>query len=217
MASVHLHGARVRLGRGPDAVDLALPDVDLPAGTRAALVGPSGSGKTTFLQLVAGLRTPHRGRVRVDGVDLQDLSEAARDRFRAGRIGYVVQDLHLVDGYTAVENVELALGLAGVPRRERGPRARTALTRLSLGHRLRHPPARLSTGERQRVAIARAVAHEPRLLLADEPTAHLDRARAAEALDWLHEAADVLGATLLVATHDPWVIERFEHVVEVGA
>lgn len=216
-AMVLAEAAGVVLGRGAEAVRLTFPDLQLEPGAQVAMVGPSGSGKTTFLQLLAGLRTADSGRVEVDGQDLAALSEAARDRFRAGRVGYVSQDLHLIEGYSAMENLVLALGLAGVPPRRRGELARSALQRLDLGHRLRHPPARLSTGERQRVAIARAVAHGPRLLLADEPTAHLDRARAVEALAWLRRTADEMRAVLLVATHDPWVVDGFERVIEVGA
>lgn len=133
------------------------------------------------------------------------MSEVERNRFRRREVGYVFQDFHLMPGLTALENVELGLrvaGVAGAPML-----ARAALERLDLGSRLRHTPARLSTGERQRVAIARAVAHRPGLLLVDEPTAHLDRERAAGAMRLIREAAQELEATLILVTHDERVAD----------
>jgi len=212
---VRIEGVRHRFQRGREQITLAFPDFTLGAADQAALTGPSGSGKTTLLHLLAGLLVPLEGRVQAQDQDLSTLSEAARDRFRARSVGYVFQDFHLIDGYSAVENVVVGLGLAGVPAAERTARARAALERLGLGDRLRHPPRRLSTGERQRVALARAVAHRPGLLLADEPTAHLDRERAATALALLRDTAAELGAVLVVATHDPWVYETFERRIEL--
>lgn len=201
--------------RGRDPVRLTFPDADLARGDHAVVIGPSGSGKTTLLHLLAGLLVASEGTVRVAGRDLGSLSEPERDRYRAASVGYVFQDFHLIDGYTALENVVVGLGLAGVRGVERVARARRTLERLGLGGRLQHPPRRLSTGERQRVALARAVAHAPTLLLADEPTAHLDRARATDAMALLREVAVDLDAVLLVATHDPWVVEGFERRLEM--
>jgi putative ABC transport system ATP-binding protein len=213
---VETRGVQHRFQGAREAVVLRFPDVALEAGEHAAVVGPSGSGKTTLLHLLAGLLVATEGDVVVHGIALSRLHEAARDRYRATTVGYVFQDFHLIDGYSALENVVLGLGLSGVPANTRVEQATVALDRLGLGQRLRHPPRRLSTGERQRVALARAVAHRPTLLLADEPTAHLDRPRAAEALVLLRETASDLNATLLVATHDPWVYETFERRVEVA-
>jgi putative ABC transport system ATP-binding protein len=212
---VEVREVRHSFRRGRDAVRLTFPDVDLAPGEHAVVIGPSGSGKTTLLHLLAGLLVASEGTVKVAGRDLATLTEAGRDRFRAASVGYVFQDFHLIDGYTALENVVVGLGLAGVRGAERVPRARRALERLGLGARLQHPPRRLSTGERQRVALARAVAHAPALLLADEPTAHLDRARASDAMALLREVAVELNAVLLVATHDPWVVEGFARRVEM--
>lgn len=212
---VELRGVRHAFGRGRDPVRLTFPDLDLAPGDHAVVIGPSGSGKTTLLHLLAGLLVASEGTVRVAGRDLATLSEPGRDRYRAASVGYVFQDFHLIDGYTALENVVVGLGLAGVRGAERIARARRALERLGLGGRLQHLPRRLSTGERQRVALARAVAHGPALLLADEPTAHLDRARATDAMALLREVAAELNAVLLVATHDPWVVDGFDRRVEM--
>jgi putative ABC transport system ATP-binding protein len=212
---VELRGVRHAFRRGRDPVRLTFPDVDLAPGDHAVVIGPSGSGKTTLLHLLAGLLVASEGTVRVAGRVLASLTEPGRDRYRAASVGYVFQDFHLIDGYTALENVVVGLGLAGVRGPERAARARRTLERLGLGGRLQHPPRRLSTGERQRVALARAVAHGPALLLADEPTAHLDRARATDAMALLREVAVDLNAVLLVATHDPWVVEGFDRRVEM--
>ncbi|BDG23765.1 ABC transporter ATP-binding protein [Thermus thermophilus] len=212
--TLRLRGVRYRYGEG---VVLAFPDLDVPQGGRLALLGPSGSGKTTLLHLLAGLRVPEAGEVWVGEKNLAALGEAERDAFRRQKVGYLFQDFHLMEGYTALENVLLGLGLAGVRGASALRRAREVLEALGLGHRLDHPPRRLSTGERQRVALARAVAHRPALLLADEPTAHLDRPRAAAALELLLQTAASLEATLVVATHDPWVAERFPQKVDLGA
>ncbi|MFZ5992852.1 MAG: ABC transporter ATP-binding protein [Deinococcota bacterium] len=212
MAEVCLRGVICRYG---EEVTLCFPDLEIPSGEQAVLLGPSGSGKTTLLHLLAGLRGPSAGEVWVDGRNLATLSEAQRDAYRRERVGYLFQDFYLMEGYTALENVLLGLGIAGVRGAAALRQAAEILRAVGLEQRLSHPPKRLSTGERQRVALARAVAHRPRLLLADEPTAHLDRSRAATALDLLTQTAKTLGATLVVATHDPWVMERFSRRLEL--
>ena len=215
MSQLSVTGLRLR--HGPE-VTLSFPDFEVGQGEHLALVGPSGAGKTTLLHLIAGLLRPDSGRER----DLRRpelisaLSEAQRDAYRARSVGYVFQDFHLMPGYSALENVVLGLGLAGM----RGPAARTraaeVLTTLGLGSRLRHAPRQLSTGERQRVALARAVAHRPALLLADEPTAHLDRQRAAQAVRLLQDTAAALGSTLMTVTHDLLVMDAFSRRIEIG-
>jgi putative ABC transport system ATP-binding protein len=207
---------RHRFRRARERITLSFPDFTLASGEQVAVTGPSGSGKTTLLHLLAGLLVASEGEVWVHGQNLSRLGEAERDRYRARRVGYVFQDFHLIEGYTATENVVVGLGLAGVGGPHRLERARLTLEGLGLGERLRHLPRRLSTGERQRVALARAVAHRPGLLLADEPTAHLDRPRAEQALALLRETARDLEATLLLATHDPWVVGAFERRIEVA-
>ncbi|MVN86417.1 ATP-binding cassette domain-containing protein [Deinococcus sp. HMF7620] len=184
-------------------VTLRYPDLHLPAGTQLAVTGPSGTGKTTLLHVLAGLLTPLSGQVQHGDFDLTRASAPRRDQFRRRAVGYVFQDFHLMPGLTAQENVELGVRVTGLKRP--GALAEQALTQLGLGHRRHHRPHQLSTGERQRVALARAVAHRPGLLLADEPTAHLDRDRAASAASLLLGTAAELGATLILVTHDPQV------------
>lgn len=214
MADVRLLGITQRYG---EEVTLRLPDLELGWGQQVALLGPSGSGKTTLLHILAGLRLPSQGEVWVGGQDLTQLSEAQRDAYRRSTVGYLFQDFYLAEGYSALENVLLGLGVAGIRGRAAQGRAAEVLTQLGLGQRLGHAPRHLSTGERQRVALARAVAHRPRLLLADEPTAHLDRARAITALDLLTQTAASLRALLVVATHDPWVMARFPQQIELSS
>ena len=209
---VRARGLRVRYA--PSTL-LTLPDLTLRSGQELALVGPSGSGKTTLLHVLAGLLKPTQGTVEVAGETLTELPQLRLERFRAKHIGLIFQDLHLIDGYTALENVVVALAAAGVPLGEANKRARVLLGDLGLSHRLSHLPKRLSTGERQRVAIARATAANPVVLLADEPTANLDRARGEVALALLREVARRSDAALVVSTHDPAVRETFAEVIEL--
>jgi len=200
---------------GPD-VTLRYPDLHLDGGAELVVSGPSGVGKTTWLHFIAGLLTPTAGQVRYGDVAVNALGEAARDRYRAQTVGYVFQDFHLMPGYSALENVLLGLGLAGVRGAAANARAREVLGQLGLEARLNHSARQLSTGERQRVALARAVAHRPALLLADEPTAHLDPGRGGEAVALLRSTAAELGATLIVVSHDPAVVNAFERRLELG-
>lgn len=200
--AVRVQSLAVRRDHG---VILRYPDLQLSPQSVMAITGPSGTGKTTLLHVLAGLLVPMTGTVQCGTVNLTQASAAQRDRYRREGVGYVFQDFHLMPGLSALENVELGARVAGV--RQPGMRAREALKQLDLGNRLGHAPAQLSTGERQRVAIARAVVHQPSLLLVDEPTAHLDRARAQIAMTLLTEAARSFGATLIVVTHDPLVAD----------
>lgn len=187
------------------AVDV--PRLDLARGGRLLVTGPNGAGKTTLLHLLSGLLRPDSGRVEVDGQELSQLKEPQLDRFRAARVGYLPQQIHLLDGLTAAQNVMAPMLFAGVPRREHAPRAHALLERFSVEHRARHLPSALSGGERQRVALARALACSPSLLLADEPTAGLDpdgREQLAEDLERLQRDD---GLTLVVVTHRPGDLE----------
>jgi putative ABC transport system ATP-binding protein len=186
---------------------LEVPAFELGAGEQVALEGRSGCGKTTFLDLLAGIATPDAGSIRLDGRELVGLPTAARDRLRAREIGYVYQRFHLLDAYSALENV--LLGMMFGPGADRG-RARELLVRLGLEHRLHHRPHQLSIGQQQRVAVARALAARPRLVLADEPTGSLDVASAGEAMGLLREACAEAGAALLVVSHDPVLTAGFE-------
>ena len=202
--------------RAPDgAAELVLdvPSFALERGAEVALAGASGSGKTTLLHLIAGLLVPDRGSIEVAGTDVTRLPEAARDTFRAEHIGYVFQDAHLLAGFSALENVELGMMFGrGIDR----ARALDLLGRLGLAERAQHKPQQLSVGQRQRVALARALANRPALLLADEPTGSLDRARAVDALALLRGVVREEGAALLIVSHDALVLEAFERVEDLA-
>ena len=197
-----------------DGTRVALPDLQLEAGAELALVGPSGSGKSTALHALAGLVTV-RGEAICAGLDLTKATLAQLETHRAQSVGLLFQDFHLLEGYTAIENVIAALGLSGMGIRAATLEARGLLERVGLAHRTHQTGARLSTGERQRVALARALAVKPKIILADEPTAHLDAARAADALRLLRELRAELGAALLIATHDPMVIAALPNRVTI--
>jgi len=177
------------------------------AGEHWLLAGASGSGKTTLLHILAGLTTPTAGRVVVGGTDLATLAGSARDRWRGRSVGLVPQRLHLVGALDVRANLQLAQFLAGLPQ----DRARVdeLLAAVGVGALADRHPRALSQGQAQRVAVARAVVNRPALLLADEPTANLDDAHAAAALELLQGQARATGATLVVASHDarvrPWL------------
>jgi ABC-type lipoprotein export system ATPase subunit len=195
---------------------LHLPRLSILGGEAVALAGPSGSGKTTLLHILAGLITPTQGTATVNGVNVIALSESERDLFRARNVGYVFQSFNLLPAFSALENVLLALDLAGaVPPAHRRSRAVALLTELGLGPRLKHRPARLSIGEQQRVAVARALVNSPRVILADEPTANVDPATRQVVIGKLLAAARETQAVLLVATHDESLHSQFDRVVRL--
>ncbi|MFO8071080.1 MAG: ABC transporter ATP-binding protein [Polyangia bacterium] len=175
------------------------------------LEGRSGSGKSTLLNVVAGLLTPDSGELLVDGVSVGALSEARRDRFRAQNVGYIFQTFNLISPLTVLENVYVPSSLAGSGQAVDKKRAREVLEELGLGDHLDKLPFHLSVGQRQRVAVARAALRRPKLLLADEPTANLDRESAEIVLATL-EKMQSEGSTLLIATHDP-VLKQFDGAV----
>ncbi len=187
-------------------------ELELPAGTLAALVGPSGSGKSTLLHIAGLLERPSAGEVAIEGRATSGLGDAERTRLRRARIGFVYQMHHLLADFTAAENVVLPQLLAGVARRAAEARARALLERLGLAARADHRPGRLSGGEQQRVAIARALANRPTLLLADEPTGNLDPHTAAEVLDLLLEVVREAGTAALLVTHDPDLARRTDRI-----
>ncbi len=197
-------------------------ELAVPAGERVAVCGPSGSGKSTLLNLVAGIVRADAGSVRVcvrddngeRDTDVHTLTQAAAARFRRRHIGYVFQFFNLVPTLTVEENVLLPLKLNG--RMDLWPQSLDRLRTLKLGERLRAFPDTLSGGERQRVAIARALAHEPDVLLADEPTGNLDAANSALVADLLFGEAERLGKTLLIATHSGSIAERASQRIDLG-
>jgi putative ABC transport system ATP-binding protein len=179
--------------------------LEIPEGAFVGVSGPSGSGKSTLLHLLAGLDEPTAGRVLVDGVDLADRSARERTRLRRDRIGLVFQRFHLLPSLSARGNVALPMIERGIGKRRRRERATELLERVGLGDRITHHPGALSGGEAQRVAVARALANDPDLLLADEPTGELDTATGARVLRLL---ADLAGdRTVVVASHDDRVFD----------
>jgi ABC-type lipoprotein export system ATPase subunit len=186
----------------------------LAAGDQLALRGESGTGKTTFLNLLAGILAADTGTILLDGHNLVTLGEARRDRLRAETIGYIFQTFNLLQGHTALENVELGMAFGrGVDRAQ----ATSLLQRVGLGDKLGHFPRQLSTGQQQRVAVARALANRPKLVLADEPTGNLDRRHAREALALIREVCHESGAALLLVSHDERVLAAFEHMRDFAA
>jgi putative ABC transport system ATP-binding protein len=185
--------------------------LDVAPGEVLAITGPSGSGKSTLLGLVAGLDRPSAGSIVVAGVDITRLDEDALARFRRETLGYVFQSYHLIPTLTAVENVAVPLEIASAPNAL--ARARALLDDVGLGDRAHHYPVQLSGGEQQRAALARAVALEPGLLLADEPTGNLDSATGTRIIELLLELKRRRGATLVLVTHDEALAGHADRVV----
>ncbi|HEX6985918.1 MAG TPA: ABC transporter ATP-binding protein [Planctomycetaceae bacterium] len=197
---------------------LAVPSLAVAAGEKVALVGPSGSGKTTLLDLIAGVRTPGRGRIVVDDAVVSELSDTKRRAFRLANVGFVFQTFELFGHLTVRENVLFPAAVSGRLRRERAA-FDSELHRLAeavgLSGRLDRRVERLSRGEQQRVALCRALVHRPPVLLADEPTGNLDPGNKATAMRLLVDAAADRGSTLLVATHDESLLPLFDRVLDL--
>ncbi len=183
--------------------------LEIEAGEWVSVTGPSGAGKTTLLDLIAGLERPTSGRCEVLGIDLARLGPDEAATFRREHVGLVFQEFHLVEYLTALENVMLAQYLHSMPDARS---ARRGLEAVGLGGRLHHRPGQLSGGEKQRVSIARALANEPRILLADEPTGNLDEENQLGVLE-LFAGFHRAGGTLVVVTHDPDVAGRGDRIV----
>ena len=194
-----------------------LRDIDfrLAARETAAIVGASGSGKSTLLSIIAGLDTPTRGTVRLDGQDLFAIDEDARAALRAQKVGFVFQSFQLMGNLTALENVMLPLELA--ERRDARKAATEMLARVGLGQRLSHYPKVLSGGEQQRVALARAVVVQPAVLLADEPTGSLDFATGETIMKLMFELNREQGTTLVLVTHDRAIAAQCDRRITIEA
>jgi putative ABC transport system ATP-binding protein len=189
-------------------------DLSLQRGEFVAVMGPSGCGKSTLLNVVAGLDAPSGGEVVVAGESLAGRDEDALALMRRAHIGLVFQFFNLLEGMTTLENVTLAAAIAGASRRAAERRARDLVDLLALGEKAPEYPATLSGGERQRLAIARALANEPTLLLADEPTGALDSEGGAEILE-LFRRLHAAGQTILMVTHDPKVAAGADRVLQM--
>jgi putative ABC transport system ATP-binding protein len=167
-----------------------------------AIVCASGSGKSTLLGLLAGLDTPSKGQVILMDRDISAANEDQRAQIRSQHVGFVFQSFQLIDHLTALENVQLPLELAGMPRAEAAAKAQVWLEKVGLSERLKHRPKTLSGGEQQRVALARAFVTEPDILFADEPTGSLDEQNGQKIIELLFQLNQELGSTLILVTHD---------------
>ncbi|KPN32004.1 putative ABC transporter ATP-binding protein [Halolamina pelagica] len=214
-AAVELQDVRKTYRMGDQTVH-ALDGVSLTIdrGSYTAVMGPSGSGKSTLMNVVGCLDTPTEGVVEVDGVDVTQLSDAERTALRGDEIGFVFQTFNLMPQLTARENVELPMTFQGVSRRDRRERATDLLESVGLGDRLDHRPNELSGGQRQRVAVARALANDPAIVLADEPTGNLDSDTEADILA-LFEELNAAGNTILTVTHERLVAEHAERIIHL--
>ncbi len=188
-------------------------ELEVYRGEMVAIVGASGAGKTTLLHLLGALDAPTSGDIALDGVAYAGLTAAARDRLRNREIGFVFQFHHLLREFTALENVMMPLRIAGRPTAEARSRAEVVLAQVGLAGRMTHRPAQLSGGEQQRCAVARAIVHDPKLVLADEPSGNLDFAHSRQLHDLLAGLARTLETTLVVATHNRDLAERADRVL----
>ena len=196
-------------GRKVTVVDVQC--FNLCAGDQIAIFGKSGTGKSTFLNLLAGTLKSDSGSVMIGETDLTDLSESGRDRMRSQNLGYVFQSFHLLQGCTALENVLVAMAVAGIANEDR---AKELLSLVGIAEKESSLPSQLSIGQQQRVSIARALANNPKLILADEPTGSLDPENASRSMELLKSLCDQNGCALIVVSHDPNIISCFEHSVK---
>jgi putative ABC transport system ATP-binding protein len=202
-----------RVGEGEPIRAVDGVSMEIAAGEFVALYGPSGSGKTTLLELIAGLSPPDRGAVLVGGRDIATMSHRESDEYRLRHLGIIGQPQNLIPGARAIENASLKLWLSN--KRHAREEIEPLLERLGLGERMRHRTEQLSMGERQRVLIAMALATDPKLVLADEPTGTLDTQRTREVLGLLRELCRERGAAIVLATHDPLAAGYADQVHEL--
>jgi putative ABC transport system ATP-binding protein len=194
---------------------LSETSVEVAQGCIVALLGKSGSGKSALLNLLSGIDTPEQGRITIGGAEITGKSERERTMVRRQKLGFVFQFFNLLPTLSVEENIFLPLELAGKADKEHKQRAQALLEEVGLGHRLRAMPDRLSGGEQQRVAIVRALAHEPPIILADEPTGNLDADTGATVLELFTRLVRQQSCTLMVATHSPEVVAIADRVIAI--
>jgi putative ABC transport system ATP-binding protein len=188
-------------------------DVKIVRGEYVSIVGPSGSGKTTLFNMIGGIDKPTKGKVYIDGVDIARLDAYELAWLRCRKIGYIFQTFNLIPVLTAVENVELPMIFAGLPREDRIAKSKELLSLVGLGERLHHKPGELSAGQQQRVAIARALANDPAIILADEPTGNLDLQTGREIIQLLKKLNEERNVTIIAATHDVKMIDVSDKIL----
>ena len=193
---------------------LAAIDITIGRGEYVSIAGPSGCGKSTLLSILGLLDTPSKGEYTLNGRPVADLPPSERARVRNREIGFIFQSFNLIGDLSVFENVELPLTYRGMSTRERRERVASALERVGMAHRAKHLPSQLSGGQQQRVAVARAVAGEPVILLADEPTGNLDSKSGKQVMDLLKEVHDN-GATICIVTHDPRYARHAERSINL--
>ncbi len=189
--------------------------LSVPRGEMVAIMGPSGCGKTTLLNCLSGLDTIDGGQIWIEGVDINSLSDKAKSRYRARRMGFVFQTYNLLPVLSATENVELPLVVSGVAGKEAREKAMVALSRVGLADRAGHWPSQLSGGQRQRVTIARALVNDPAIVWADEPTGNLDSEMADDVMRLMEELNRENQQTFVIVTHDPGVGARCHRIIRM--
>jgi putative ABC transport system ATP-binding protein len=203
-----------RYGEGPEST-LALGGVSFTVakGEFVTISGPSGSGKSTLLNQIGALDRPTSGQIFIDGIDISRLSSIELAKIRNQKLGFVFQDFNLIQRMSTLENVELPLAIEGIAGKSRRERAMTLLEQFGLASKANQPPSKLSGGQRQRVAVARALANDPSIILADEPTGNLDSQNAKLTMDFLGKLKTDFGKTLVVITHDLQVAATAERTL----